>query len=163
MNKEGYLEKLGGKVKASWQRRYFQQKVGILRYYATSTSGGVETFEEAGMIPLAASVVRREPDSNAYPNKSHLFSITPNGSTKSYLFMAESEAAADAWVESLSAHTGAKVFSQYKRVGYLQKMGANVANWKERYFILTPTQLQYYKKFKGEKSRSSFLVFCASV
>ena len=38
--------------------------------------------------------------------------------------------------------------------GYLLKRGHNVKNWKDRWFILTPTTLSYYKNPKVLRKKS---------
>eukprot|EP00455_Lapot_gusevi_P002810 TRINITY_DN1115_c0_g1_i3.p1 TRINITY_DN1115_c0_g1~~TRINITY_DN1115_c0_g1_i3.p1 ORF type:complete len:874 (+),score=260.49 TRINITY_DN1115_c0_g1_i3:115-2736(+) len=173
--KEGYMQKLGNRVK-NWKRRYFILNQEELRYYRNKGDPA-----PAGIIKLQGARIELEAD-DSY-NQIYTFSLLPQVVPtedligRKYIMVAPSKNDMISWVNSLRSvaadpslplpveHRSSeadrlqnirqeaeamKLRPDSIREGWLWKLGGQVKNWKQRYFVLTGPMLFYYKQKSKE-------------
>jgi len=139
---EGWLNKQGGSVK-SWRKRYFRLEEGRLLYYQSDELG----HNPLGLIPLPGSKLVLENPSEI--GRKHVFRITPSFKTskRTFLLSAPSEKELKGWFHVLKEQIEVDfVHPGSIKEGYMVKCGHRHKSWKTRYFVLTKTQLSYYKE-----------------
>jgi len=144
VTKEGYLYKMGHKYK-SWKKRYFRLEGANLTYHnsATDNRGLGSIFLQGANLHAYSPEVFDRP---------HLFGVTPLGSKRTYLMMAESDTDRNYWLSAIKTagknrvelQNEKKIDAHSLKEGFLNKMGGSIKTWKRRYFVLQPDVIWYY-------------------
>ncbi len=141
--KEGFLHKLGGNVK-NWKTRYFRLTPGRLSY----CKDGEPNSSRLGsiLLPQATLAVFA---GDVYPGHPYCFGITPADDSRQYVLDCDSAAHRSQWMAALTEPVRQRIraVADSVREGWLVKQGAQVRNWKRRYFVLTSLTLKYYEHF----------------
>lgn len=134
----GYVYKKAGRMKV-WKRRWLvlRGSTATLSYYVDEAAMG-SSGAQLGTIDLRRCSAVTEVETVLTGRRS--FELTLPGRT--YYFAADNEADHDAWIAMLQKRIAGRVAGL--REGYMHKLGANVRNWKRRYFVLLEDELRYY-------------------
>lgn len=154
--KWGTLYKTGkGKLGAKWQPRHFELWAGELRYYKSH-----EDITPAGVIQLAAGSTLGDkclgPSKSSQDLELSTFSIIPHNQTRVFNIGCDEADQLQEWKQKIQKEIGTiarrfeggggqriSLFEGYMWKKGESKMGKS-SKWQRRYFVLFPSQLEYY-------------------
>ncbi|KAK2959225.1 putative pleckstrin homology domain-containing family O [Blattamonas nauphoetae] len=163
MSKQGWITKEGGQLFKNWKKRYavLDQSQGTLTYFETDKPNQ----KALGVVSIRGSTIKSYDTKTK--GKDNLFMISSAG--RDFYAFAETKEEQESWVKSLqdASKTDTQSISDQPQTegndgsptslyaGWLTKEAGSAKNWRKRWFVLTPSDLSYFKNKKADDPQGS--------